>query len=37
MLNAEGLFVAGELQEKAVTPMLDELLRWAGALATLRK
>jgi NAD(P)H-dependent FMN reductase len=33
----DGRFVAGELQDKAVGPMLDELHRWAGALATLRK
>ena len=37
MLNAEGQFVGGELQEKAITPMLEELSRWTEALATLRK
>ena len=37
MIDAEGRFVAGEAQEKATTPMLDELARWAGALAPLRK
>jgi NAD(P)H-dependent FMN reductase len=37
MLNAEGQFVPGELQEKAITPMLEELSRWTGALAALRK
>ena len=37
MVNAEGQFVPGELQEKAITPMLEELSRWTGALATLRK
>jgi NAD(P)H-dependent FMN reductase len=33
----DGRFVAGELQDRTVGPMLDELHRWAGALATLRK
>jgi len=37
MINAEGQFVAGEMQEKAITPMLDELARWTGALGTLRR
>jgi NAD(P)H-dependent FMN reductase len=37
MMNAEGQFVAGEMQEKAITPMLEELSRWTEALATLRK
>ena len=34
---AEGKFAPGELQEKAALAMLDELARWAGALASLRK
>ena len=34
---SEGRFVPGELQEKAAVAMLDELGRWAVALATLRK
>jgi NAD(P)H-dependent FMN reductase len=33
----DGKFVAGELQEKSAAGMLDELERWSGALATLRK
>ena len=34
---SEGRFTAGELQEKSAVAMLDELGRWAAALATLRK
>ena len=34
---SEGRFAAGELQEKSAVAMLDELGRWAVALATLRK
>jgi NAD(P)H-dependent FMN reductase len=33
---ADGVFKAAEAHEKAATAMLDELLRWSGALATLR-
>ncbi|HEY4393137.1 MAG TPA: NAD(P)H-dependent oxidoreductase [Polyangia bacterium] len=33
---ADGRFVPGELQDKATGPMLDELHRWARALAPLR-
>jgi NAD(P)H-dependent FMN reductase len=33
---AEGVFKASETNEKAATIMLDELVRWTGALATLR-
>ncbi len=36
-LITDGRFVAGEMQEKSVGPMLDELARWAVALGTLRK
>jgi NAD(P)H-dependent FMN reductase len=32
----DGVFKANETHEKAVAPMLDELLRWADALKTLR-
>ena len=32
----QGRFVAGELQEKAVAPLLDELARWTRAMAALR-
>ena len=32
----DGVFKANETHEKSVTPMLDELLRWAEALKTLR-
>jgi hypothetical protein len=31
-----GVFAANEMQEKAATVMLDELLRWTLALKTLR-
>lgn len=31
-----GTFSPPEVQEKAATVMLDELVRWAGALRTLR-
>jgi NAD(P)H-dependent FMN reductase len=31
-----GVFKATEMQEKSATSLLDELARWAGALATLR-
>jgi NAD(P)H-dependent FMN reductase len=34
---AEGRFTPGEMQEKSAVAMLDELERWAVALATLRK
>ena len=34
---SDGRFVPGELQQKAVGPMLNELSRWAEALAPLRK
>jgi NAD(P)H-dependent FMN reductase len=34
--KATGAFNPGELQEKAAVVMLDELLRWTGALAVLR-
>jgi len=33
---ADGVFKASETNEKAATTMLDELVRWTGALATLR-
>ncbi|HET7321303.1 MAG TPA: NAD(P)H-dependent oxidoreductase [Longimicrobiaceae bacterium] len=37
-LNADtGEFEPGEAQEKAAAAMLDELLRWTGALQTLRQ
>jgi NAD(P)H-dependent FMN reductase len=32
----DGVFKANETHEKSVTPMLDELHRWSGALKTLR-
>ena len=32
----DGVFKANETHEKSVNPMLDELLRWSGALKTLR-
>ncbi len=32
----DGVFKANETHEKSVSPMLDELLRWAEALKTLR-
>ncbi len=32
----EGVFAPPEQQEKAMKTMLDELVRWSGALATLR-
>jgi len=32
----DGVFKANETHEKSVAPMLDELLRWANALKTLR-
>ena len=32
----DGVFKANETHEKAVAPMLDELLRWSEALKTLR-
>ncbi len=32
----DGVFVPHESQEKAAHAMLDELVRWAGALQTLR-
>ncbi|HEY6475201.1 MAG TPA: NAD(P)H-dependent oxidoreductase [Polyangia bacterium] len=34
---SEGRFTAGEIQEKSALAMLDELDRWAVALASLRK
>lgn len=35
-VDAEKRFIADESQQKAVTTMLDELLRWTTALRTLR-
>jgi hypothetical protein len=32
-----GAFGPGETQATAATAMLDELLRWSGALSTLRR
>jgi NAD(P)H-dependent FMN reductase len=36
LFDEQGLFVPGEVQDKAAAAMLDELARWAGALAPLR-
>ncbi|MEO7273222.1 MAG: NAD(P)H-dependent oxidoreductase [Vicinamibacterales bacterium] len=36
LFDETGAFAPGEVQEKAATVMLDELARWAGALAPLR-
>ena len=36
-LLEEGRFTGGESYERAATAMLDELLRWTNALATLRE
>jgi len=36
LFDDQGLFVPGEVQDKAATAMLDELTKWAGALAPLR-
>jgi NAD(P)H-dependent FMN reductase len=36
-LMEEGVFRGSESLEKAAVTLLDELLRWSGALATLRK
>lgn len=36
-INDEGVFAANETHEKAATEMLNELLRWAAALETLRE
>lgn len=35
-IDAQGVFVASESAERSATAMLDELVRWAAALATLR-
>jgi NAD(P)H-dependent FMN reductase len=35
-MNESGEFDPGDTQDKSITAMLDELLRWTGALATLR-
>jgi len=35
-LDAEGRFVGDDARQKLATAMLDELVRWAGALAPLR-
>ena len=36
-IDERGVFEPGEVQEKASSAMLDELLRWTQALRTLRK
>ncbi len=36
LFDEAGAFAPGEMQEKAAAVMLNELVRWAGALATLR-
>jgi NAD(P)H-dependent FMN reductase len=36
LFDESGAFAPGEVQEKAAKVMLDELARWAGALAPLR-
>ena len=36
LFDDRGVFVPGEIQDKAGTAMLDELAKWAGALVALR-
>jgi NAD(P)H-dependent FMN reductase len=36
LIGTDGAFAAGDLHEKSVTMMLDELVRWAEALRVLR-
>ncbi|MEO6260762.1 MAG: NADPH-dependent FMN reductase [Thermoanaerobaculia bacterium] len=36
LINAEGIFDPGETPHRALTGMLDELLRWTQALKTMR-
>lgn len=36
-LDADGKFVSNELFETSAKTMLDELLRWAGALRAMRE